>query len=77
MVKRGVKVLVIKAECKCIDVSDIHARVRCSEASVNVLMIMAVRRRHDVSNVRVLDAAWGLVLERRSVKAHLAGAVRR
>ena len=32
VVKRGVKVLVIKAVCKCIDVSDINARVRCSEA---------------------------------------------
>ena len=30
--KQGVKVLVIKAVCKCIDVSDINARVRCSEA---------------------------------------------
>ena len=40
-------------------------------------MIKAVRRRHDVSNVRVLDAAWGYVLERRSVKAHVAGAMRR
>ena len=30
--KRGVKVLVIKAVCKCIGVSDINARVRCSEA---------------------------------------------
>ena len=30
--KRSVKVLVIKAVCKCIDVSDINARVRCSEA---------------------------------------------
>ena len=27
--------------------------------SVKVLMIKAVRRRHDVSNVRVLDAARG------------------
>ena len=32
VVKRGGKVLVIKAVCKCIDVSDINARVRCSEA---------------------------------------------
>ena len=40
-------------------------------------MIKAVRRCHDVSNVRFLDAAWGPVLERRSVKAHVAGAVRR
>ena len=32
VVKRGGKVLVIKAACKCIDVSDINARVRCSEA---------------------------------------------
>ena len=31
-VKRGGKVLVIKAVCKCIDVSDISARVSCSEA---------------------------------------------
>ena len=30
--KRGVKVLVIKAVCKCIVVSDINATVRCSEA---------------------------------------------
>ena len=30
--KRSVKVSVIKAVCKCIDVSDINARVRCSEA---------------------------------------------
>ena len=40
-------------------------------------MIKAVRRCHDVSNVRVHDAAWGQVLERRSVKAHVAGAVRK
>ena len=46
--KRGLKVLVIKAVCKCIDVSD-----------VKVLMMKAVRRCHDVRNVRVLDAAWG------------------
>ena len=57
--KRGEKVSVIKAVCKCIGVSDINARVRCSEASLNVLMVKAVRRRHDVSNVRALDAAWG------------------
>ena len=30
--KRSVKVLVIKAVCKCIDVSIINARVSCSEA---------------------------------------------
>ena len=30
--KRGVKVLVNKAVCKCIDLSDINARVSCSEA---------------------------------------------
>ena len=30
--KRGGKVLGIKAVCKCIDVGDINARVRCSEA---------------------------------------------
>ena len=32
LVKRGVNVSVIKAVRKCIDVSDINARVRCSEA---------------------------------------------
>ena len=32
VVKRGVKLLAIKAVCKRIDVSDINARVRCSEA---------------------------------------------
>ena len=32
VVKRSVKVLVKKAVCKCVDVSDINARVRCSEA---------------------------------------------
>ena len=30
--KRGGKVLGVKAVCKCIGVSDINARVRCSEA---------------------------------------------
>ena len=30
--KRGVKAVVIKAVCKCIDVSDSNARVSCSEA---------------------------------------------
>ena len=39
-------------------------------------MIKALRRCHDVSNVRVLDAARGKALERRSVKAHVAGAMR-
>ena len=32
MVKRSVKVSVIKAVCKCIDVSELSARVSCSEA---------------------------------------------
>ena len=32
LLKRSVKVLVIKAVCKCIDVSDISARVSCSQA---------------------------------------------
>ena len=32
VVKRGVNVSVIKAVCKCIDVSDINASVSCSEA---------------------------------------------
>ena len=44
---------------------------------MKVLMIKAVRRRLDVSNVAVLDAAWGQVLERHSVKAHAGGAMRR
>ena len=30
--KRSVKVLVIKAVCMCIDVSDLSAKVSCSEA---------------------------------------------
>ena len=32
VVKRGVNVSVIRAVCKCIDVSDINARVNCSLA---------------------------------------------
>ena len=32
VVKRSVKVFVIKAVCKCIDVSDLSAKVRCTEA---------------------------------------------
>ena len=32
VVKRGVNVSVIKAVCKCIDVSGINTRVSCSEA---------------------------------------------
>ena len=30
--KRSVKVLVIRAVCKCIDVGDLNAKVSCSEA---------------------------------------------
>ena len=30
--RRGLKVLVIKAVCKCIDLSDLSAKVCCSEA---------------------------------------------
>ena len=44
---------------------------------MKVLTIKAVRRCPDVSNVRAHDAAWGQALERRSVKAHAAGAMRR
>ena len=43
---------------------------------MKVLMIKAVRRCHGVGNLRVHDAAWGKVLERRSVNAHVAGAMR-
>ena len=43
---------------------------------MKVLMIKAVRRRRGMSSVRVLDAAWGYVLDRRSVRAHAAGAAR-
>ena len=57
--KRGGKVLVIKAVCKRIDVIDINARVSCKEAQFEGAYDKAVRRCHDVSNVRVLDAAWG------------------
>ena len=44
---------------------------------MKVLMIKAVRRRRDVSNVKVFGAAWVYVLEWRNVKAHVSGAVRR
>ena len=44
---------------------------------MKVLKIKAVRRCHDVSNVRVLGAKLGYVLKRRSAKAHVAGAMRR
>ena len=54
VVKRGVMVLVIKAVCKCIDVSDIYARVSCSEAQCQD----AYDKGYDVSNVKVLGAAW-------------------
>ena len=75
--KQGVKVLMKKSLCKCTDVSELSARVSCSEAQCEGAYDKAVRRCPDVSNVRVLDAAWGLILERRSVKAHAAGAMRR
>ena len=45
--------------------------------SVKVLITKAVIWCYDVSNAQVLEAAWGYVLERRSVKAHVAGAMRR
>ena len=67
--------LVIKAVCKCIDVSDINAKV-LKRRSVKVPMIEAVRRCPDVSNVRVLYSARAYALERRSAKAHVAGAMR-
>ena len=57
--KRGVKVHVIKAVCKCTDVSDISASVSCSEAQCEGAYDKAVRRCHDVSIVRVPDAAFG------------------
>ena len=40
-------------------------------------MIKAVRRCPNVSNVNVLDSARGQAPERRRVKAHVAGAMRR
>ena len=41
-------------------------------------MIKAVRRCPGVGSVRVLDAAWGgKVLQRLSVRAHVAGVMRR
>ena len=57
--KRGVKVLVIKAVCKCIGVSEKSARVSCSEAQCEGAYDKAVRRCSKVSNVRVLDSARG------------------
>ena len=56
--KRSVKASVIKAVCKCIDVSELSAKV-AARRSVKVLLIKAVRRRPDVSNKRVLDSARG------------------
>ena len=61
---------------------DISAKVSCGGAECegacgkgNVLapLIMAVCLCPDVNNVWVLDAVRGLVLERRIVKAHVAG----
>ena len=57
--KRCVKVLVIKAVRKCIDVSDFSAKVICSEAQCEGAYDKAVRRCPDVSNMRVLGAARG------------------
>ena len=56
--------------------SDINAEYAAARRSVKVLMTKTLRRCHGVSNVRVPDAAWVYVLERRSVKAHAAGARR-
>ena len=53
--KRSVKASVIKAVCKCIDVSDINAKVSCSEAQCEGPYDKAVRRCPNVCNVRVLD----------------------
>ena len=55
----GVKAFVIKAVCKCIDVSDISTKVSCSQAQCEGAYDKAVRRCHDVSNVRVLSREWG------------------
>ena len=41
-----------------------------------MLVKKAVPRCHDLSNVIVLDSAWGLVIERLSVKASVASAMR-
>ena len=60
MVKRSVKVLVIKAVCKCIDVSDLDAKESCSEAQrAGAYDLKAVRRCPCVGNLRVLEAAPG------------------
>jgi hypothetical protein len=62
VVKRSVKVLVIKAVCKGIDVIELSARVRHIEAQCEGAYDKGgtqVCTRHNVSNVRVLDAAWG------------------
>ena len=56
----GLKVTVIKAVCKCIDVSELSAKVSCRESQCEGAYDKAVRRCPDVSNVRVLDAAWGV-----------------
>ena len=57
--KQGEQASVIKPVNKCIDVSDINARVICSEAQREGAYDKAVRRFSDVCNVRVLDAVRG------------------
>ena len=56
--KRSVKVCVRTAVCRCIDVSELSARVSFSEAQCEGAYDKAVRRRPDVGNERILDAAW-------------------
>ena len=46
---------VVKAVCKRIDVSDISAKVSCSQAQCEGAYEKAARRCHDVCIVRVLD----------------------
>ena len=59
VVRRGVKASVMKAVCKCINVSDISARDSCSEARRKGAYDKVVRRCQDVGNVWLLDAARG------------------
>ena len=50
---------VAEAVCKCIDMTDLSAKVSCSEAQYEGSYDKAVRRCPHVSNVRVHGASWG------------------
>ena len=57
--KLSVKASAIKAVFKCVDVSELSAKVSCSETQCEGAYDKAVRRGPVVSNVKVLDLVWG------------------